>query len=106
MRVRRVSEPAGRDVGDEDGPGAEVVELVHDRVRHPPRHHRADGAPAAVLQVRDRGRLETGRDPAGVVYEVGRYVIVEHHVGTSGYDAEEPSAQDLEGGVMSLLPRA
>src|SRR6478736_9370804 len=55
------SQAAGRDVGDEDGPGAEVVELVHEPVAADARHHGAHGHPRLVLHGRRRGRLETWR---------------------------------------------
>ena len=55
---RRESEPAGVDVGDEDGPGAELVQVVHDPLGLLAEHHRADRDPALVVQRRDGRRLE------------------------------------------------
>src|SRR5690349_17172950 len=45
-----LSQPAGVDVGDQDGPGAEVVELVHDAVHLGAQHHRLDRHPAFAVQ--------------------------------------------------------
>src|SRR5688500_4134309 len=53
------SQAAGRDVGDEDGAGSEVVELVHETVAADARHHGAHRDPGVVLHGRDGWRLET-----------------------------------------------
>src|SRR6478672_5958230 len=39
------SQPAGGDVGHEDRPGTQVIQLVHDRVGPRARNHGADGRP-------------------------------------------------------------
>ena len=59
------SQPAGVDVGDQDRPGPDVVQLVHDLVGARPRHHRAHGDPALVVQRRDGRRLQARGQRAG-----------------------------------------
>src|SRR6478609_11906093 len=54
---------AGVDAADQDGAGAEVVELVHDPVGFPLGHHRADGHPVRIAQRRHGGRLQAGGEP-------------------------------------------
>src|SRR5512143_3453408 len=52
------SQAAGRDVGDEDRPGAQVVELVHEPVAADPRDHGPHGDPRLVLHRRHGRRLQ------------------------------------------------
>ena len=48
------------DVGEEDAPRAEVVQLVHQPLGAVPRHHRPDRDPALAMQRRDRRALDAG----------------------------------------------
>src|SRR3954447_12019676 len=74
------SEPAGMDVGGEDPPGTDLVELVHDLLRAVARHHRADRHPPLAVQGRDGRALDPGRQRDGLLDADLGDVVVHHHV--------------------------
>src|SRR6476660_7362707 len=74
------SDAAGVDAADQDGAGAEVVQLVHDPVGFLLRHHGPDGDPVRVAQRRNRGRLESGGKRGSLFDEFLADVVVHQHV--------------------------
>src|SRR5699024_4982385 len=96
------SQPARRDLGDEDGPGPEVVELVHDAVRPAPRDHRPYGAPRLVVEgahrrgLQARGQLDRLRD------ELGRAVVVEEDVLARPHDPREPAVEHVDAALAGV----
>ena len=98
-RRRRLAEPAGMDVGEQDAASAEVVELVHQPLGAGARAP----SPAPRPSPRDAaGRRSGSRCPGvegdGRVDAAGRDVVVHHHVVPRDQDALEPAPEDLEPG--------
>src|SRR4051794_37063301 len=90
------SEPAGMDVGQQDGPRADLVEVVHQLLGAVTRDHGAYGDPALAMQRRHGRPLEARRQRDGLLDAFLGHVVVHHHVGTRHEDSVEPAPEDLE----------
>ena len=88
------------DVGQQDGAGAEVIELVHEALGAGTRDHDPDRDPALPAQGRDGRALEPGRLRGGGVEVAGLDVVVHHHVAAGHQDAVDAALEDIEALVL------
>src|ERR1700712_1727634 len=94
------SESAGMDVGEQDRPRADLVEVVHQLLAARPRHHGAYGDPALPMQRGDGRALQPGGEGDGVLDPVRGHVVVHHHVAAGDQDAVQTATEDLEAGRL------
>src|SRR3954454_14100271 len=90
-----LSEAAGMDVGDQDAPGTEVVELAHQPLGAVARHHHPYGAPAVPMKRRHGGTLDAGGQLHRGRDSGARDVVVHHHVGAGPHHALDPPPEHL-----------
>src|SRR3954451_135301 len=90
------SEPAGMDVGQQDGPRTDLVEVVHQLLGAVPRDHGAYGDPALAMQRRHRRPLESRSQRDGLLDPFCGHVVVHHHVGARDQDPVGPPLEGLE----------
>jgi hypothetical protein len=86
----------------QDGPRADVVQVVHDPLRLLGRDHRADGDPALVVQRGHGRRLQAGGEGDGLLQLLDAAVVVHHHVRPGDQDALEAAQELLDLGLVGL----
>src|SRR4051812_40256002 len=90
---RQASQPTRMDVGDQDGAGPDLPQLVHDPVGVAARHHRAHRRPARGAQRRDGRRLEAGGDRHRPLHQLVGDVVVHQDVLAGDQHALQPPDQ-------------